>query len=605
MSIVVPLTTIADMFVRLTSKYSGSGKAMLMRKTGGTYVSLTYDDIRNQVERFTLALVDLGVQKGDKVAILSENRPEWVVVDMSSLSIGAVDVPLYPSQTAKQIEYILNDAGAVVCAVSNQHQLAKIQKIRNDVPTLRTVIVFNEDAAQGESSVVSFQSMLKRGGELLPDNEDILERTTANVLPEDLCTLIYTSGTTGNPKGVMLTHKNFCSNIHGSADAIQILDTDVMLSFLPLSHVFERMAGYYLALACGVSIAYAESIETVAENLKEVHPTIVCSVPRLFERIHNRIIRSVEKESPSKRRIFYWALEAGLKYQTAKKKNNVSPVMAAKHAIADKLVFSKLKERTGGKIRFFVSGGAALPRELGEFFEAVGILVLEGYGLTESSPVIAVNRIEKYKFGSVGVPLPNIEVKIAPDGEILTRGDHVMLGYWNDIKSTEEAIDGEGWLHTGDIGELDEHHFLSITDRKKHLFVSSGGKNIAPQPIENLFSGADFVDQLVLIGDKRMFLTALIYPDYTYLREYADAHHIKYTSNSDLSSHPDIYTMIEQRIQNTQKDLPNYERIRRFALLEQPLSIENGELTPTLKIKRKKVEERYRDIIEEMYHKIG
>ncbi len=600
MSLAVTFATIPEMFLNLTDKYMQDERPMLVRKVDGTYTPLRYRDMRAMVGQFYHGLAALGVRSGDRVGLLAENRPEWVVTDLACLYHGAADVPIFPSQTAKQVEFILNDAGVSVAVVSNQFQLNKIMRIRDDVKSLKHIIVMNELDSLPEG-VMSFQQVLDGG---LPEHEkhpNALREASIRIKPEDLCTIIYTSGTTGNPKGVMLTHSNFVSNVIAAAKVIPIDDSDVLLSFLPLCHVFERMAGYYTAISCGATVAYAESIETVAENMVEIKPTVVIAVPRLFERIYNRIARMVEKGSGSKKKIFYWAVGVGRKQVQAAKRGGAGVLLRSQHTLAERLVFGKLKERTGGRIRFFVSGGAALPRELGEFFEAVGISIIEGYGLTESSPVISANRLGKQKFGSVGFALPGVEVRIADDGEILTRGPHVMKGYYRNKKATEEAIDGDGWLHTGDIGMLDEMGYLYITDRKKHLFVSSGGKNIAPQPIESLFASNEYIDQFVLIGDKRMFLTALIVPDFDALKEYADSHNIAYKDVSELLSHNEVYKLIEGTIQGTQKDLANFEKVRRFTLLDEPFTIENGAMTPSLKIRRKVVEERYQDLIEAMY----
>lgn len=416
-----------------------------------------------------------------------------------------------------------------------------------------------------------------------------------------MLTIIYTSGTTGNPKGVILTHSNLVSNITTSASFMPIDDQDVFLSFLPLCHSFERMAGYYTAMSCGATIAYAESVETVRDNLAEVHPTIMTSVPRLFERIYNRIKNQVESAPAARRKIFNWAIKVGSDYAKAKKSGRISVSLSLQHRIADKIVFHKLKTATGGRIKYFVSGGAALGREYGEFFEAVGLQIIEGYGLTESSPVISANRLDDYKFGSVGKPIPGVEVKIASDGEILARGPNIMTGYWNNKKATEEAIDKEGWLHTGDIGIFDADGFLVITDRKKHMFVSSGGKNIYPQPIEGMFLQSKYIDQFVLIGDRRMFLSALIVPDFDAVREYADRNKISYTNDEDLVSKEEIYEIIDKEVATLQKDLSNYERVRKFVLLSKPLSLEGGEMTPTLKMRRNVIEDKYQNLIEEMY----
>lgn len=601
MSLAVSFTTLVEMFVSLTDRYAPGQRPVLMHKKQGTYVPVGYAELRERVACFAHGLSTLGIKRGDRIAILSENRPEWVITDLAALALGCADVPIYPSQTAKQIEYIVHDSGASVIVVSNQFQLTKVLKIFDEVRTLKHVIMMNPPPAEAPGFVRTFESVIEAGRDGHRRDPDMLRRSAAETTPDALATIIYTSGTTGNPKGVMLSHANFVSNVTASAQCISITDSDLLLSFLPLCHVFERMAGYYTAMSCGATIAYAESIESVAENLLEVRPTIVCSVPRLFERIYSRIARKIEKDSPTTRRIFYWAVSVGRAFQSARKRRGAGLALRAKHALADRLVFEKLRARTGGRIKYFVSGGAALPRELGEFFEAVGITILEGYGLTESSPVIAVNRLDAYRFGSVGKAIPGVEVRIADDGEILTRGSHVMIGYYNNRKATDEAIDRDGWLHTGDIGMVDENGFIYITDRKKHLFVSSGGKNIAPQPIENLFAGAEFIDQFVLIGDKRMFLSALIVPDFDALKEYADAHGIHYTDKSELAKNAEIHRLIEQKIQETQKDLANFEKVRKFALLDHQLSIENGEMTPTMKIRRKAVEERYKDLIESMY----
>jgi long-chain acyl-CoA synthetase len=600
MSLAVNFATIPEMFLNLTDKYMHDERPMILRKIDGAYQPLKYSEMRTMVSRFYHGLAKLGVKRGDRVGILSENRPEWVVADLACLYHGAADVPIFPSQTAKQVEFILKDAGTSVIVVSNSFQLTKVLRIRDEVKSLKHVIVMNEldDIPEG---VLTFTQVLDAGNNEHNRHPNALREASITVKPEDLCSIIYTSGTTGNPKGVMLTHDNFAFNVLSATKIIEINDKDLLLSFLPLCHVFERMAGYYTAISCGATIAYAESIETVAENMIEVKPTVVVAVPRLFERIYNRIARMVEKGSGAKKKIFYSSIAVGRKFVHAQKHGGAGMLLRTQHALAEKLVFGKLKERTGGRIRYFVSGGAALPRELGEFFEAVGMIVIEGYGLTESSPVIAANHLGRHKFGSVGFALPGVEVKIAEDGEILTRGPHVMKGYYNNKKATEESIDSDGWLHTGDIGMLDTEGYLYITDRKKHLFVSSGGKNIAPQPIESLFASNEFIDQFVLIGDKRMFLTALIVPDFTALKEYADSHNIPYKDQSELVSHSEIYKLIEGTIQGTQKDLANFEKVRRFTLLDEPFTIENGQMTPSLKIRRKMVEERYQDMIESMY----
>ncbi len=605
MGIVKPFSTITEMFVNVTDTFINDSRPMYRYKKDGEYHDLSFKRMREWVEEFAAGLTSLGLAKDDKLAIISENRPEWVVADIGTLYLGAVDVPIYPTLTAKQEEFILNDSGTKIAVVSNQYQLNKILKVRDEIRTLEHIIVMNDINVSGEKNVHTMSSVCEQGKKYLEKDPDLLKKSRADVKPDDLLTIIYTSGTTGNPKGVMLTHNNLVSNIIGTTSIIEISSKDELLSFLPLCHSFERMAGYYTAMACGCTVAYAESIDTVRDNLLEIRPTIVTTVPRLFERIYSRVKQQVESSPPARQKIFNWAIDVGKRYIEASKQNRTGIVLKGQHALADKLVFSKLKERTGGRIRFFVSGGAALARELGEFFEALGIIIVEGYGLTETSPVITANRLDDYKFGSVGKPITGVEVKIAQDGEILARGPNIMKGYYNNKKATEETIDKDGWLHTGDIGVFDAEGHLMITDRKKHLFVSSGGKNIAPQPLENLFLQSKYIDQFVLIGDKRMFLSALIVPDYDALKEYADSNKLPYKTKEDLTKIPEVHKLIDEDIRRLQKDLANYERVRRFAILEKPLSIEDGEITPTMKVRRKVVEERYRNLIEGMYRGVN
>ena len=603
MATVVSFSTVSEMFEKIAAKYADEQRPMLMYKVEKQYRGISYKEYTRNVELFALGLASLGVNKGDRLAIIAENRPEWIVADMAMVCLGAVNVPIYPTLTPKQIEFIFNDAGVKVAIVSNTFQLNKILKIKNDVKTLEHIIVMNEhDATEGTQT---YTKMYARGGDYERANPEFFRESIKRPKPEDLLTIIYTSGTTGNPKGVMLTHSNMSSNVQESARAIPFGPEDVFLSFLPLCHSFERMAGYYTAMSCGVMIAYAESVETVRDNLLEIRPSIVTTVPRLFERIHSRILKNVESAPPVRQKIFHWAVNVGKEYAKAKRRKNISPALKLKHTVASKLVFSKLQERTGGRIRFFVSGGAALPKMLGEFFEAVGIQIIEGYGLTETSPVLTVNRLDDYKFGTVGRPIANVEIKIADDGEILARGPNIMKGYFNNSAATVEVIDKDGWFHTGDVGMFDPEGHLMITDRKKHLFVSSGGKNIAPQPIENHFLESKFIDQFVLIGDGRMFLTALIVPEFEMLKEWGRAQRIESASEAELVAHVEVRKMFQQEIDAIQKDLPNYERVRRFELLPQALSVENGEITPTMKVKRKVVEQKFAHLIEKMYEKIA
>jgi long-chain acyl-CoA synthetase len=605
MSVLKNFSTIAEMFDIITEYFSKSDKPAYLYKAGGVYKPMGYNELREMVELTACGLASLGLKKGDKVGLVSENRIEWVISDFAMVTTGIVNVPIYSTLTPRQIEYIFNNAGVRAAFVSNQVQLAKVEKIYDDVKSLDHVIIFSDKGMEAPDYVISLRELMDMGREFKGKNPDYWMRVLKSISSDDLLTLIYTSGTTGDPKGVMLTHKNLTSNIIASAEVIPMGPDDVLLSYLPLSHSFERMAGYYTAFACGGTTAFAESIDTVAQNLLEVRPTLMTSVPRLFERLYNRIMKAVESGPPLRRKIFYWAINVGKRYAEARKRGNVSPILKARYKLADKLVFSKLKARTGGRIKFFVSGGAALSKELGEFFEAMGIKIVEGYGLTETSPVLTVNRLDDYKFGTVGKPIPNVEIKIAPDGEILARGPNIMKGYYNDPKATEETIDKDGWLHTGDIGHFDEDGFLVITDRKKHIFVSSGGKNIAPQPIESLLLRSSYIDQVMVIGERKPFLTALIVPDFEALKGYAQQNNIEFNDEKELIHRDEIYRLFQKEIKRFNKELAQHEHIRNFRLLEKPFTIEDGELTPTLKVKRRVVERKYKDMIEDMYKELG
>ena len=594
--------TIPELYKHLTDEYGPKAThGIFKQKIKGKYEDISYELFKEKTELLANGLASLGVKRGNKVAIIGENRPEWVYSDMAILGLGAVDVPIYPISTAETIEFILNNSESVGIIVSNQFHLNKVLKIRENLKTLKFIIVMNEIELDGVDSVYLFKNILETGEKFREENPSHFSDNISLCKEDDLCTIIYTSGTTGEPKGVLLTHKNIMSNVMAVFEIIDINKDDIFLSFLPLCHIFERMAGYYTALTSGGQIAYAESIEKVSINLIEVKPTVMTAVPRLFERIYSKIKKGVDASPEKKQKIFNWAISVGLEYRKLEKTENGVPVgLKLKHKVADKLVFSKIREKTGGRLKFFISGGAALARELGEFFEAVGILILEGYGLTESSPVIAVNRPYNYKFGTVGQTMPGVEIKIASDGEILAYGPNIMKGYYKNKEETEKTLK-DGWLHTGDVGVFDSEGFLMITDRKKSLFKTTGGKYIAPTPIENLFLGSKYIDQFIIIGDRRMFITALIVPDFEALKEYADAHRISYKDPVELTKMKQIYEMLEKDLGQFQRKLAGYEKVRKFTILDKPFSIEGGEMTPSLKLKRKVIENRYSHLIEEMY----
>ncbi len=613
MPLVSEFTTIADMLLGVTAHFRGSKKDAFRRKVSGAYVGISYDTLYEQVEAFALGLRSLGLSHGDRVGMMSENRLEWIIADFACACAGLVTVPVFPILTPKQVEYIYNNAEVKGVICSNSLQLNKLMKIAADVPTLKHIVAMQADAIEREAAARErgarlFQDLLDEGRALAEAVPGQLERLVADVKPGDLLTLIYTSGTTGNPKGVMLSHGNYIANVTGSANHLPVNAQDVVLSYLPLCHAFERTTGYYTCFGAGATIAFAESIETVPENLLEVHPTVMTSVPRLFERIKGRVEKSVQSGPEKNRKIFMRAMKIGVaRFRRLQAGKSVGPILGLKYAVADALVFSKVRKRFGGKVRFFVSGGAALPDDIGEFFFAIGLTIIEGYGLTEASPVVAANPFERQKLGTVGKPLGNVEVKIAADGEILTRGPHVMLGYYGDKAATDESIDADGWLHTGDIGAFDADGYLKITDRKKNIFVSSGGKNIAPGPIEGALAASRFVDQILLIGDDRPFVTALIVPDFDALKEVAALQGMTLPSLRDEAERQAfletdaVQLAVEADIKRLQRDLSPFERVRRFELIAEPFTVENGMMTPTLKVKRKVVIEKYGALIDAMY----
>ncbi|MFA7288994.1 MAG: long-chain fatty acid--CoA ligase [Melioribacteraceae bacterium] len=602
MSIYKDFKTISELFRTITLEFAkGKDRYVIKYKKGDSWLEIKYPELYDMTESFSLGLASMGIKREDRISIISENRPEWVVADFGILSLGGIDVPLYPISTSDTIEFILNNSESVAIIVSNKYQLNKVLKVKNNLKTIKHIIVMDEVDVTSDKGVISFKEVMNKGRMFKTENPNYFKESSELCREDDLCTIIYTSGTTGEPKGVMLSHKNICSNIKSAHEIFDIGETDLFLSFLPLCHIFERMAGYYTAFSCGGMIAYAESIEKVASNMEEIKPTIMTAVPRLFERMYSKIKKNVEHQPASKQKIFNWGIEIGKEFAIARQSGMPIPIsLTLKHKLAGKLVYTKLREKTGGKLRFFISGGAALARELGLFFEAAGMLIIEGYGLTESSPVIAANRPNDYKFGTVGKVMPGVEVKIAKDGEILAYGPNIMKGYYKNKKETDDSIKS-GWLHTGDIGVFDAEGFLIITDRKKHLFKTTTGKYIAPTPIENMFLASKYIDQFVLIGDRRMFLSALIVPDFEALKEYADANRIHYTDPMELVNLKQIYELLDKELDVFQKKLAGFERVRKFAILDKPFSIEGGELTPSLKVKRKVIEERYTNLIEDMY----
>ena len=595
-----PPGTLNELFLGAIARYRDRPVAMRWKPAGAGWTPISFQQLLERVRSTSLALASLGVKRGDRIAILSETRPEWAFVDYAALALGAADVPVYPTLPVPLVEYILRDAGASVAFASTQQMLDKLLEVRSALPGLRHIVTF--DATARGPDVLAF-SELEAVGRALPTEG--WEAAALMARADDLATIIYTSGTTGNPKGVMLSHGNITSNVISGLLRIPIQEDpgqQECLSFLPLSHIFERMAGHYLMTHAGAIINYAGSIDTVSADMGEIRPTLMCSVPRLYEKIYARVQENAMAGSAAKRQIFRWAKKVGETCVDLTLAGKPVPLaLAAQRGVADRLVFRKLRDRTGNRLRFFVSGGAPLNADIARFFLAAKLPILEGYGLTETSPVISVNTFQDLRLGTVGKPLPGIEVKIAADGEIVTRGPNVMKGYYNQPDATREVLEPDGWFHTGDIGEIDADGFLCITDRKKDLIVTAGGKNIAPQPIENIVRTSKWVLNAVMLGDRRAYPIMLVVPNLGLLREWAKRHAYAFIDDDALLARAETHEKIEREVKRMLRELARYEVPKRFVLVKEDFSIEAGELTPTLKVRRRIVEQRYRDRIEAAY----
>lgn len=587
--------TLSQLFLNTIKSYPKDD--LLLSKKEGKYVPISTEEFADRVKCFSLGLRDLGLEAGDKLIILSENRPEWVISDVANLCLGGITVPIYTSLIPEQIKYIIDDSDAKIVVVSDQVQWQKIEAIKSELTKVTSYITCLSEAPEG---VLTFAQVLERGRKMDKQNPGLFEKMALEVKPDAIASIIYTSGTTGPPKGVMLTHSNIFSNVKTCSSILPFKDTDTVLSFLPLSHILERMA-MFVYLYIGMSIGFAESIDTLGENLLEVRPHIMVNVPRVLEKIYAKVIDNVQVSSSLKRKIFFWAVKVGRKYGRKKILNQpISKLLQFKRNLANKLVFSKVYAKTGGRVRFFLCGGAPLSKDIGEFFYAIGLTVIEGYGLTETSPVITANTFENLKFGTVGKPIPGVDVRIDEDGEILTKGPHVMNGYYKKEAASREVFEG-GWFHTGDIGHFDEEGFLVITDRKKDIIVTSGGKNVAPQPIEGILNLNPYISNALVIGDSRKFISALVVPDFEKLEEYAKQNNISFEDHSDLVKKEEIVRFIQEQVDRSAPNLASYEKVKKIALLDKEFEIEKGEITPTLKVKRNIVEEKHKGIIDAMY----
>ena len=590
--------TLVDVFMSVARKHKRPD--ILNYKSGGQWISISSDEMLRRAKLIAAGLRAIGVQRGDRVAILSESRVEWTLTDAGSIFAGAIDVPIYPTLTPPQVRYILKDSGACVLFLENREKYIQLKEVLGECTEVKHVLFFDAEgitAAEG----LTLSELEKKGRELEQREPEQIERMAMQIKPDDLATIIYTSGTTGEPKGAMLTHSNLVTNLVDSSGHFSFGEQDIVLSVLPLSHVFERQA-MYMYLYRGMAVYFAESLQAIGPNLREVRPTILVGVPRIFEKIYARIRERAAEAGKATGALLEWSLSVAREYAKHLLAHEpIPPSLKLKHSMATKLVFSKWRKAFGGRIRLLVSGGAALSEDLTYIYIGAGIPILQGYGLTETSPVITASSIEDTRVGTVGKAIPNVDIRIAEDGEIEVRGPNVMRGYYNKPEETRAVFTADGWFKTGDIGTIDEDGFLRITDRKKELFKTSGGKYISPQPIEQAIKASRFVNQVVLIGAERKFPAALIVPVWEQLESYCKLKGIEVKSRSELCRHPRIIDLVQRQIDALTPNLAKYERIKKVALLENEFTIEGGELTPTLKVKRRVIDQKYRDVIERIY----
>jgi len=570
-------------------------------KERGVWQTRPWRQVGEVVRELATGLLALGRKKEDSVAILSGSRAEWVQADFAIFSAGCRTIPIYPTYPPDLIQYIVNDAGVKTLFVEDPTQLAKVLEVQGKMDGLEQIVVIQGYEGEPSAQIMTWDGLRRLGRDNLERLKSDLAGRVADVKPQDIATIVYTSGTTGPPKGVVQTHGNHVATLESAAKMSGIEDGDTHLLFLPLAHSFGRLESF-IGVHRGLTTAFAENIDKLRDNLPEVKPHFICSVPRVFEKVYAGVLAKAEAGSPVKRKIFHWAVGVGREVSKLQQARKPVPTgLAFKHRLAHKLVFSKLHAALGGRLRFAVSGGAPLSKEIAEFFHAAGILILEGYGLTETCPSLTFNRLDNFKFGSVGQAQPGIEIKIAPDGEILGRGPNIAKGYFKKPEATAEVFLPDGWFATGDIGRLDGDGFLYITDRKKDLIVTAGGMNIAPQNIENLLKGDPFISQAMVHGDKRPYPVALLTLNPEELAKFAKDQGILDTDPASLAKHPKVVERVSRIVEERNGELQSYAKIKKFTILPSDFTVENGLLTPTLKVKRKIITDKHRELLDSLY----
>jgi long-chain acyl-CoA synthetase len=586
------ISTLNDLFFRVAA--AGNPRAMLWQDEDGEWRPISSDQIYHRVRVLAGAFLGWGAKKGDRIALISENRWEWAVTDFAALAIGAVDVPIYPTLTGEQVSVLLSDAGCRIAVVSTRKQFDKLNAVRGQTQLERILIM---DSAAPPEGAIPFSEVLAEADAFSSNRDPVFDELAASVAPEDMATLIYTSGTTGEPKGVALTHGNIAANQNYAPVDFDFTPADALISFLPLSHVTARALDYVM-YNFGVQVAYCSQFDRLPAAMRQIRPTVFVGVPRVFEKIRQEVERRAGL-SPVKKRLLAWAVRVGAEHRDTVYDGR-KPT-SRMWQLADKLAYSKVREAFGGRVRIFVSGGAPLGIDTAKWFASVGIALWEGYGLTETSPVIALNTPLKHRMGAAGMPLPNVAVKLAEDGELLVRGPSVFAGYWQKREASAECFHAEGWFRTGDIGHLDEDGFLFITDRKKELLKTSGGKMVAPQPIENKLKNNALVAQAALVGDRHKFISALISPNFTALEDWAKTHGIETGSRGDLVADSRVVALYSEIVREVNLSLANFEALKRFRVVPDEWTEASGELTPSMKLKRRVINAKYAAVIDALY----